>query len=61
MDGYESILKFPNRFTDYERQPPNIFGYKGCKTDGPYPLITCPFFVQRLLEACINLKMLEGG
>jgi len=31
MDGYESILKFPNRFTEYERPPPSIFGYKKCR------------------------------
>lgn len=35
MDGYESILKFPNRFTEYKRQPPNIFGYKGCRLADP--------------------------
>jgi hypothetical protein len=35
MDGYESILQFPSRFTEYERQPPNIFGYKGCRLTDP--------------------------
>ena len=37
MDRYESVLKCPNGFTEYERKSPYIFGSKGCRMTYLFP------------------------